>query len=261
MSSNYDAIASIYDSINADIDYTSWADFIEECFNRYMPEKPSLVLDLACGTGRMTFELHRRGYDMIGADASESMLGEAYERAYDNGISNILFIKQDMRDFELYGTVDAAVCCLDGINHLTGAKDLDKCLKLVHNYLMPDGLFVFDINGKHKFETVYADMTYTMEKDGAFCIWQNYYNEKSKLCDFYITLFEECEDGRYERYEETQRERMYTVRLVKAALERNSLELVGVYSDFDMKEGSDSDDRLYIVARCIKEDIEKWQSH
>ena len=54
---------------------------------------------------------------------------------------------------------------------------------------------------------------------------------------------------------------MYTVKSVKAALERNSLELVGIYSDFDMKEGSDSDDRLYIVARCIKEDIEKWQSH
>ena len=119
MNSSYDAIASIYDSINADIDYSSWADFIEECFKRYMQEKPSLVLDLACGTGRMTFELHSRGYDMIGADTSESMLAEALDRAYDKEISDILFIKQDMRDFELYGTVGAICSCLDSINYLT----------------------------------------------------------------------------------------------------------------------------------------------
>ena len=259
----YGLLAPFYDEFNKDIDYSAWADFIEKIFEKHSKiGKPDLVLDLGCGTGSMTLELARRGYDMTGIDYSPEMLDVARERAFDEGIGQtVLWLCQDMREFELYGTVDAAVCCLDGINHLTGAKDLDKCLKLVHNYLMPNGLFIFDINGKHKFENVYADMTYTMEKDGAFCIWQNYYNEKNKLCDFYITLFEECEDGRYERYEETQREKMYTVKSIKQSLERNSLELVGIYSDFDMKEGSDSDDRLYIVARCIKEDIEKWQSH
>ena len=94
MNSDYSAVSSVYDQINAEIDYSAWADFIEKCFDRYLEKRPELVLDLACGTGRMTFELHRRGYDMIGADLSEDMLSEAYEKAYDSGISNILFLKQ-----------------------------------------------------------------------------------------------------------------------------------------------------------------------
>ena len=258
----YGILAPLYDEFNKDVDYSSWADFLEKIFEKHSKiGRPELVLDLVCGTGSMTLELTRIGYDMTGIDYSAEMLDVARERAAEEGKSDILWLCQDMRSFELYGTVDAAVCCLDGINHLTATADVDKCFKLVHNYLMPNGLFIFDVNGKYKFENVYADNTYSMEKDGDFCIWQNYYNDRTKLCDFYITVFSECDDGRYERYEEAQRERMYTLRALKSALKRNSLEFIGAYSDFEMNEGSDGDERIYIVARCIKEDIEKWQSH
>jgi len=118
---------------------------------------------------------------------------------------------------------------------------------------MPDGLFIFDVNGKYKVEEIYADNSYVIEEDGSFCVWQNYYNEKSKVCDFLITLFKEKEDGSYERYEEAQRERMYTVRTVKRMLQECSLEFVGAYSDFDFNEGTDNDERIYFVARCKKE--------
>ena len=127
MFQGYDSIASVYDNINSEIDYSAWADFIEKCFEKYLEKKPELVLDLACGTGSMTFELHSRGYDLIGADSSDNMLSKAYEKAYENGINNILFINQDMRDFELYGTVGAICCCLDSVNYLTNDGDIDKC--------------------------------------------------------------------------------------------------------------------------------------
>ena len=91
-----------------------------------------------------------------------------------------------------------------------------------------------------------------MEEDGAVCIWQNYYNEKTKLCDFYITLFKEREDGTYERYDETQRERMYTLRQIRKYLSNTGLEFIGAYSDFDFSEGSDECERIYIAARCKK---------
>ena len=115
----YDSIASVYDNINSEIDYSAWADFIEGCFKRYLKVKPELVLDLACGTGSMTLTLASRGYDMIGADLSEEMLTEAMDKAYDKGVEGVLFLKQDMRTFELYGTVGAIVCCLDSVNYLT----------------------------------------------------------------------------------------------------------------------------------------------
>ncbi len=249
----YDLIAPFYDSVNADIDYTAWAEFIKKIIKKYEKTKSELVLDLGCGTGRMTLELARLGYDMTGVDISTEMLDIARENSENSGFADkILLLCQDMREFELYGTVDVTVSCLDTVNHLTDTKSLDKCLSLVHNYLIPDGLFIFDINGKHKFETVYSDKSYVMEEDAGVCVWQNYYNEKNHISDFYITLFSEGEDGRYTRYDDIERERMYTLRSIKAALNRSGFEFIGAYRDFDFNTATDEDDRIYIVARCIK---------
>ena len=249
----YDYLAPFYDKFNKDISYSLWADFIEKLISEnYTEGKPELVLDLASGTGSMTLELAARGYDMIGVDYSPEMLDIARERAEAAGY-DILWLCQDMRDFELYGTVDVAVSCLDSINHLTSKADLDKCLSLVHNYLIPNGLFIFDINGKYKFENIYSDLTYAMDEGGAVCVWQNYYNKKSGICDFYITLFTEDGEGKYERSDEVQREKMYTLRMIKNSLLRNSFEFIGAYSDFNKTPATDSSERIYIVARCIKE--------
>lgn len=247
----YDLLAPFYDSINSDLDYKKWADFIEKIFVKEMKCKPELVLDLGCGTGRMTLELSSRGYDMTGVDCSPEMLDIARNAAEEQG-DDVLWLCQDMREFELYGTVDAAVCCLDCINHLISADDLKKCFSLVHNYLIPDGVFVFDVNGKFKFENIYADQTYAMEEEGAVCIWQNYYDEDSRLCDFYITLFKEEPDGRYERYDDEQTERMYTLEEIKSALSETGMEFIGAYSDFDFTTATDGSERIYIAARCRK---------
>ncbi len=251
----YGLLAPFYDSVNSEIDYGKWADFFEEIIRReYKSAKPELILDLGCGTGKMTLELARRGYDMTGVDISPEMLDIARESAERLGFSkDILWLCQDMCEFELYGTVDVTVSCLDCINHLTDAKSLRKCFDLVHNYLVPDGLFIFDINGKHKFESIYADNSYVMEEDGNVCVWQNAYNEKRGICDFYITVFEELADGRYERHDGVERERVYTLRSIKKNLSESGFEFIGAYRDFDFNDGSDGDDRLYIVARCIKE--------
>ncbi len=257
MNSNYDAIASVYDSINAEIDYSAWADYIEQCFEKFLDQKPTLILDLACGTGRMTFELHKRGYDMIGADASEEMLYRAYDHAYDNGISDILFIKQDMREFELYGTVGAVTCCLDSINYLTEPQDLEKCFSTVHNYLDPDGIFLFDVNTPYKFENVYGSNHYIFEDDDsdgrhAFCGWQNEYDKESKLCKFYLTVFTENDKGLFERNDEEQTERCYSKAELESALKKCGFEILGFYSGFDFASPSDECERWHIVARAKK---------
>ena len=247
----YDMLAPFYDAINADIDYSSWASFIERIFKRECKTRPELVLDLACGTGRMTIELAKRGFDMTGIDYSPEMLNIARAEAEKAGV-DVLWLCQDMTGFELYGTVDAAVCCLDSINHIVTDEELDSCFRLLHNYIIPDGILVFDINGKYKFENVYGEMTYAMEENGAVCIWQNCYDPNTSLCDFYITLFKECPDSRYERFDEDQTERMYTLSHIGSALNDAGFELIGAYSDFNFKQASDNDERIYIVARCIK---------
>ena len=249
----YLAIAGVYDRLNKEIDYSKWASFFEDCFKKYGKNKPEIILDLACGTGRMTCEMARRGYDMIGVDGSVDMLSEAYSK----DTSGILYLCQDMRELELYGTVGATLCCLDSLNYLTEDGDLDKVFSLVHNYSDPDALFLFDVNSEYKFENIYSDNSYILEdenEDGGaiFCGWQNSYDKESKICNFYLSVFEEGENGEYYRADEEQRERCYTVDEIKKALENNRFELVDVFADTDFSSVEENSERLYFVARAKK---------
>lgn len=253
----YDSIAGVYDNINSGIDYSKWADFIESCFSKYLSGKPELVLDLACGTGSMTLELAARGYDMIGADMSGEMLTEAMDKAYDKGIEGVLFLKQDMRCFELYGTVGAIVCCLDSVNYLTEDGDLEKCFKCAHNYLDPDGLFIFDVNTPYKFENVYGDNHYIFEDknsfgDNVYCGWQNEFDSETGLCNFYLSVFTEEEDGRFSREDEVQTERCFDKSELTACLKKSGFEVLGCFGDYDFSEPLADCERWYIVARAKK---------
>ncbi len=252
----YDAIARVYDRLNRDLDYGAWADFFETCFARFLREKPELVLDLACGTGRMTRELAARGYDMIGVDGSADMLSEAYGGETPEGGKPILYLCQDMRELELFGTVGTVVCCLDSLNYLLEEKDLEKVFSLVHNYLDPNGLFLFDVNTPYKFETVYGDNAYVLEDEmdgrSVFCGWQNQYDGESGVCDFYLSVFEEQEDGSYLRSDEHQRERCYTADALRSALTESGFEILGTFADFDFREPEPTTQRWYFAARAIK---------
>lgn len=255
----YNAIADVYDALNAEIDYGAWCDFIEASFDRFLERRPELVLDLACGTGRMTEELFKRGYDMIGVDGSEEMLSVAFERSLpeEDGVPldrRPMYLLQDMRRFELYGTVGAVVCCLDSINYLTEDGDLAECFRTVHNYLDPNGLFLFDVNTPYKFENVYADNAYILEtvREGetVYCGWQNAYDAESRICDFYLTVFSERE-GVYLREDEEQHERCYTKEELESALAASGFEILGVYRDYRFGEPVDDTERWYFAARKI----------
>lgn len=253
MDSLYTALAPFYDALNGDLDYGRWADFVEENFRRFAAAPVSSVLDLGCGTGSMTLELAARGYDMTGVDASADMLDVAHGRAEQAGLlENILFLRQDMCDFELYGTVDAIVCCLDTVNHVTKRADLSRCFHWVHNYLNPNGLFLFDVNSPYKFREVYGDRAYVLEDRGVVCTWQNDYREKSGLCDFYISLFSEEQDGRYVRTDLHQRERMYSLASLRRLLSENGMELLAVSGGYDFVAPHATSERYYLAARAVK---------
>ena len=252
MDKQYSSLASVYDVLNRDFDYSGYAKFLDSEIKEWESQKTSLVLDLACGTGKITFALRDLGYDMTGVDLSSDMLSVAKDYSYEKGISNILWLCQDMREFELYGTVDACVCCLDSINYLTKLKDVEACFKTVHNYLIPNGVFIFDINTPYRFETVYGDNAYILESEDSLCAWQNEYNKKTKICKFYLSIFEECENGSYERSDEVQIERSFTHEQISALLKKCGFELLQVYGNLEKKEAEVSDEKWYFVARCKK---------
>lgn len=249
MLDGYSVLAPVYDRLNDTVDYSAWADFIAQCFCKYADAKTVSVLELGCGTGSMTLELARRGYDLTALDLSDDMLAVADQRLREEGFSSVLFLCGDMCSFELYGTVDAVVCCLDGINHLEDREDLLACFALVSNYLSPGGVFVFDLNTPYKFRTVYADRDYILEDDGVMCCWRNRLNKKGDVVDFCLTVFEENEDGTWSRTDGIERERAYGLRAVKNMLEKNGMELVNVSSDYNFSEISPETERWYITAK------------
>lgn len=253
----YDVMAPIYDRMNAEIDYARWADFVEAQFARYAKEKPQLVLDLAAGTGSMTIELARRGYDMTAVDISEDMLAAAANRISEANLAGVLLLLQDMTDFELYGTVDAVVCCLDSVNHLTRRGDLSRCFSLVHNYLNPDGLFLFDVNTPYKFESVYGTNDFILddEDSGTVLCWRNLYDKESGLCDFDLTAFTENADGTYSRTDTVQQERCFSEAQIRRALKKAGFDVLGFFGGYDFTPAGETDERWYIAARCIKKDM------
>ena len=166
---SYETLSEYYDRFTDDVGYEEWADFFERLFERE-GVKPSLVLDLACGTGSLTRILAQRGYDMIGADASPEMLMQALQNTLDCEPRPLL-LNQRMEELDLYGAVDACLCCLDSVNYVTEPEALQTAFERVHTFLNPDGLFVFDINTPEKFARIDGE-SYVREDDGVFCVWQ-----------------------------------------------------------------------------------------
>lgn len=241
-------LSSYYDLFNG-ADYAGYADYIEKVFKTYGSGQESLILDLACGTGRLTEELSDRGYDMIGADISEEMLSLAMSRSYERE-RQILYLNQDMREFELYGTVDAIICSLDGISYLTEKADAEKCFKLIRNYLNPGALFLFDINSVYRFKEILSKRDYFLDEDGVYLGWKSSLDDKKSICELSLTFFVETENGDYIKKEETQVERVWEKAEITETLERCGLEVIDVFGGFDMQKATETDEKWYFVCRC-----------
>lgn len=224
----YTNFAYIYDKLMYDVDYKKWADYIEEIF-KANGIKPSLLLDLGCGTGNFCIEMAARGYDMIGVDISHDMLSCAREKSLKKGC-DILFVNQDITEIELYGTVDAIVCLMDTVNYITYKRDVKKLFKLIKNYLNPGGLFIFDINSEYKLEKVLGNNVFYEVNEGISYIWQNSYDKTRRICEFDLTFFVKDNQGKYERYDETHYERAFSISDIEQFIKNENMVLLNTFN-------------------------------
>ena len=242
----YNILASVYDKFQ-EIDYERFIAFYEEIFKKYNIE-PRLILDLGCGTGNITIPMAEKGYDMIGIDLSVEMLEIAAEKAR-NADKDILFLNQDMSDFELYGTVDAMVCALDGVNYLTEDGQVSDMLSKLHYYLNPGGILIFDINTEYKFRNILDGSTFVYDDNDAYCVWNSEFDQEEGICYFDLNIFTQNPDGTYTRRDEFQEERAYSVEDIKKTVEECNLELLGVYDNLSFNPLTDQSERLFFVVR------------
>lgn len=240
----YNDFAEVYDKLQ-DADYEKFVDYYEQIFKKFGKD-PKLVLDLACGTGNITIPMSKRGYDMIGLDLSCEMLNIARDKANNEG-ADILFLNQDMREMELYGTVDAIVCALDGLNYITEPEDMKKIFRLVQNYLNPGGIMIFDLNTEYKLREVLGGNTFVCEEEGIYYVWQSEFDLETKICDFELNFFCEQQEGNYIRFDEFQAERAYSTEEITEYAKAAGLNVEGFYKPFEFATGSDKDERIFFV--------------
>ncbi len=269
MSESYTGFAQVYDRFMDDVPYDEWAHFLVSILEKYgsgrsaeglqavvkeqdvlsdLEVERNTVLDLGCGTGTLTEKLADAGYDMIGVDNSQEMLEIAMEKRQQSG-KNILYLLQDMREFELYGTVGAVVSVCDSVNYILEEEDLLQVFSLVNNYLYPEGVFVFDFNTVYKYETVIGDTTIAENREECSFIWDNFYHEEEQINEYDLTIFVKEEGGLFRRFSETHYQRGYTPEQMKALVEEAGLRVVEMLdADTHGKVRPDSE-RVYVIAK------------
>lgn len=245
---SYRNFAQVYDLFMNDVPYEMWTDYLQSLLREYKVED-GLVLELGCGTGSVTELLAERGYDMIGIDNSMDMLEIAMEKKLESG-HDILYLLQDMREFELYGTVAAIVSICDSMNYITEEEDLLEVFRLANNYLDPEGVFIFDLNTIYKYRELMGDRTIAENREEGSFIWDNYYDEEEQINEYDLAIFiPEGEDGLYRKYEEVHYQRGYELEHIKELLEEAGMKFVAAYDAFTKEPAREDSERIYVIAR------------
>ena len=248
----YTSFASVYDTYMDDVPYEEWGEYLHGLLKEY-GINDGLVLDLGCGTGTMTELLADLGYDMIGVDNSADMLEIALEKKVESG-HDILYLLQDMRGFELYGTVRAIISICDSVNYITEPDELRRVFFWVNNYLDTDGVFIFDFNTEYKYRVVLGDTTIAENREECSFIWDNYYYEAEQVNEYELSLFikdQESSTGGaeiYRRYQETHFQRGYTLEEMRELVKTSGLKLLAVYDAFTKEAPNTESERIYVIA-------------
>lgn len=244
MEESYSSFAQVYDCFMDNVPYQEWCEYIVDILKEY-GITDGLLLDLGCGTGKMTRLLAKQGYDMIGVDMSEEMLGIAREQ----DAEGILYLLQDMREFELYGTVRAVVSVCDCMNYILEEEELLQVFRLVNNYLDPGGIFLFDMNTMYKYRQELGIQTICENREEASFIWDNYFDEESLINEYDLTLFVKEKEDLYRKFEEFHYQKAYEQETVQKLLEQAGMEVLAVYGEGTRQAPGDECSRMYFVAR------------
>jgi len=249
--SGYSAFARYYDELTANIDYKKRGEYFHSIIQRFKTTKENILLDLACGTGSISEVMAGLGYDVIGVDNSDEMLGIALDKKFDSG-HNIQYLCQDMRKLDMFGTVDITVCALDSINHLASIDDVRKVFENVAFFSEQDGLFIFDVNTPYKHREILANNTFTYETENVYCVWENTLDPDTLEVRMALEFFEREENGLYSRSSDSFSEKAYSEEDIERLLRECGFEVLGKYGDDTLEPPKEDSQRIVYAARCIR---------
>ena len=244
---SYNSFAAVYDELTKNVDYKGRAEYITEILKQYNINN-GLLLDLACGTGSLSIELSKQGFEVIGTDASFDMLSEAQNKAAESN-ENVMFLCQRMEETDLFGSVRAIVCALDSINHLTDYELVKATFKNLKNFLDTDGIIIFDANTVYKHQKVLGNNIFIYDEKNVFCAWRNTLLEDNKTVNINLDFF--VKDGEsYFRCGESFKERAYTDDELTFAVENAGFKVLSRFAESSFSLPDKTTERVtYIVGR------------
>ncbi len=243
---SYSSFAAVYDDLTVNVDYKKRAEYIRSILLDFNI-KDGLLLDLACGTGSLSVEFSKMGYEVIATDASAEMLMEAQNKAYEQEQS-IMFLCQKMQQTDLYGTVGAIVCALDSINHLESTDELNQTFKVLKNFIDDKGIMVFDVNTLYKHQKVLGNNTFVYDEKNVYCVWQNRLLKDERTVNINLDFF--VKNGScYERFNENFCETAFSDEEITSAAENNGFKVLKRYKDLSCGGPEEDTERVYYVLR------------
>ena len=246
--SGYGSFAYYYDILTENISYKDRAEYFDRLIKMHGGKK-NILLDLACGTGSLSEEFSRMGYDVIGVDASETMLNEALDKKFESGL-NIQYLCQDMTKLDMFGTIDVTICALDSLNHLANVDAVKKTIGRVSLFCEPVGLFIFDVNTPFKHKNILGNNTFVYDMEEVYCVWQNTYSEDNNRVEIFLDMFEKQENGSYKRYEESFAEIAPEMSVIEQIVADSGMEILAKY-DYDtiLPVRKDSEKVVYVARK------------
>ncbi|MBE6774393.1 MAG: class I SAM-dependent methyltransferase [Clostridia bacterium] len=243
----YGDFSYYYDLLTENVDYEKRCDYICDLLAENGVGK-GILLDLACGTGSLSVLLSQRGFDVIGTDASEDMLTKAQEKKYEQA-PDAIFLCQKMEELDLFGTINAAVCTLDSINHVTDEKKVKEIFRRVSLFMEDGGIFIFDVNTPYKHREILANNTYVYDLDEVYCVWQNS-TDGNLLTNVSLDIFEYDEESEsYIRYGEEFSEKGYELDLLRDFAEEFRFETLGIFEEMTKEPVKETTQRAVFVLK------------
>lgn len=250
----YTSLAPLYDRLMIDVDYESWADYIDEIFQLHHPY-PEKLLELACGTGSLAISLDGFGYYQITAtDLSAEMVEIAQLKAAEAEV-DVQFRPMNFLNIDIDETFDGIYSVFDSINYLHDASQILEMLKQCERVLKPGGLLVFDFSTpKNSMEAV--DYLNNEEAtSGRFRFYRkSRYDHKNRMHYNEFDIEELAADGKtvISELKEVHEQRIYSLQEILEIVDQTSYHLVAKYGDFDLLDANEESARVTIVLRCQK---------
>lgn len=248
MDTGYEVFASFYDPLTQNVDYPARATYFDSLIRQYKKSKGNVLLDLGCGTGTMAELMTEKGYDVLGVDYSCGMLNQAMNKKLEKNLP-IQYVQQDMRELELYGTVDVTLCTLDSLNHLPCLEDVQTVFQNVAKYTEHGGVFIFDMNTLYKHRNLLGNEVYVYQTDDVYCVWENALEEDQRTVDITLELFQRVKRDTYRRQTEYVTERAYTTEEIQKSLEKANFHVLHIYAADTEQPLQPDSDRMVVIAR------------